>query len=48
MLGFSFSMDALTCQCRSVVKESTVTFLNSNKVSNNFRPANSIFVEFLP
>ena len=46
MLGFSFFKYALTCRCRSVVKELIVTFLGSSEVSNDFRPASSSFAEF--
>ena len=46
MLRFSFFKYALTCRCRSVVKELIVTFLDSSEVSNNFRPASSSFAEF--
>ena len=46
MLGFSFFKYALTCRCRSVVKELIVTVLGSSEVSNDFRPASSSFTEF--
>ena len=36
MLGFSFFMYALNCWCGSVVRELTVTFFDSDEVSNDF------------
>lgn len=45
MLSFSFFMYALTCRCQSVVRELTVTFLDSGEVSNDFNFSQNFLLE---